>query len=56
MDVLAKKGLVNDRALLAMLNDNYFDLQPPKSTGFEKFNIKWLDKFKNYLNLDMKSL
>ena len=40
---LAKKGLVNEAALIAMLSDKYFDLQPPKSTGFEKFNIKWLE-------------
>ena len=51
---LAKKGLVNDRALVAMMSDKYFDLQPPKSTGFEKFNIKWLDKFKKLFKFKNK--
>mgnify|MGYP005708598557 CR=1 FL=1 len=43
--LLAKKGKVNVCALKAMLADKYFEQAPPKSTGFEKFNIKWLDKF-----------
>ena len=50
----AKKGSVNDAALIAMLSDKYFDLQPPKSTGFEKFNIKWLDKFKKLFKFKNK--
>ncbi len=33
-------------ALLAkMLADDYFDLPPPKSTGFEHFNLAWLRDF-----------
>jgi anhydro-N-acetylmuramic acid kinase len=27
-----------------MLQDPYFNLRPPKSTGLEHFNISWLDK------------
>ena len=49
MERLQKKVLLMNAALIAMLSDKYFDSQPPKSTGFEKFNIKWLNKFKNYL-------
>lgn len=50
----AKKGLVNEAALIAMLSDKYFDLQPPKSTGFEKFNIKWLNKFRKLFKFKNK--
>ncbi len=37
--LLAKRGRINDRALMSMLSDKYFYQNPPKSTGFEKFNI-----------------
>ena len=49
---LAQRGKINNRALLSMLNDNYFHQKPPKSTGFEKFNGTWLDKFIKKYNLD----
>ena len=53
---LAQRGKINNRALLSMLNDNYFHQKPPKSTGFEKFNGTWLDKFIKKYNLDKNSL
>lgn len=35
-----------DAALLAqMLADPYFELPAPKSTGFEYFNLEWLERF-----------
>ena len=53
--LLAKKGKINDKALLAMLSDRFFDQEIPKSTGFEKFNFKWLTKFKDRFKLSNKS-
>jgi anhydro-N-acetylmuramic acid kinase len=52
---LAKKGRINDKALLAMLSDNYFNQDIPKSTGFEKFNLKWLNKFIKKYKLNNKN-
>ena len=53
--LLAKKGKINDKALLAMLSDRFFDQEIPKSTGFERFNFKWLTKFKDKFKLSNKS-
>ena len=38
-------GNVNDELLARMLADPYFSLPSPKSTGFEYFNIDWIDSF-----------
>ncbi len=39
-----------DQALLKeLLNDNYLELRPPKSTGPEYFNLAWLDAILNRL-------
>jgi len=38
----AKKGLLHQELLKKMLNDAYFQKIPPKSTGREYFNKKWL--------------
>jgi anhydro-N-acetylmuramic acid kinase len=38
----AASGEVIQPLLLAMLDDPYFALQPPKSTGLEYFNLRWL--------------
>jgi anhydro-N-acetylmuramic acid kinase len=35
-------GTVSKKLLKAMLSDQYFGLPPPKSTGFEYFNDRWL--------------
>jgi anhydro-N-acetylmuramic acid kinase len=53
---LAKKGKINNEALVAMLSDRFFDQAIPKSTGFERFNFKWLTKFKNKFKLNNKSM
>tara|TARA_B100000035_G_scaffold314782_1_gene332248 strand:- start:101 stop:1174 length:1074 start_codon:yes stop_codon:yes gene_type:complete len=53
---IAKKGKINDKALLAMLCDKYFYQEPPKSTGFERFNIKWIKKFKDKYRMNKNSL
>ena len=37
-------GRVSDDLLAALLSDPYFRCRPPKSTGFEYFNIAWLQK------------
>lgn len=38
----ARSGTVNEPLLGKMLSDPYFDLPPPKSTGFEYFNGTWI--------------
>ena len=35
-------GQVNEPLLIKLLDDPYFALPPPKSTGFEYFNASWL--------------
>lgn len=45
----AANGKVHEKLLHALLNDVYFSLAPPKSTGREHFNIARLDAvLKNY--------
>jgi anhydro-N-acetylmuramic acid kinase len=39
----AGQGSVNDDLLATLLADAYFAMPPPKSTGFEYFNLEWLD-------------
>jgi len=41
----AKSGSVNMQLLQAMLKESYFQKAPPKSTGREYFNEKWLDSY-----------
>lgn len=43
----ARQGKINQQLLNALLQDPYFKQAPPKSTGFEYFNIDWLAKFIN---------
>lgn len=38
----AAAGAVNDELLQGLLNDEWFGKAPPKSTGFEYFNLEWL--------------
>lgn len=38
----ARSGTVSETLLDEMLSDPYFDLPPPKSTGFEYFNEAWV--------------
>ena len=41
---LASEGKTSARLLANLLMDEYFQLAPPKSTGFEYFNLEWLKK------------
>jgi anhydro-N-acetylmuramic acid kinase len=41
----AASGLARTRLLDDMLKDPFFSLPPPKSTGREQFNLKWLESF-----------
>ncbi len=41
----AQKGTLQLPLLNQLLNDNFFKLLPPKSTGREYFNLKWLAPF-----------
>jgi anhydro-N-acetylmuramic acid kinase len=38
----ARSGTVNEELLARLLNDPFFALTPPKSTGRERFNLTWL--------------
>lgn len=38
----ASSGKINDEFLEHLLDDDYFELTPPKSTGTEYFNANWL--------------
>jgi anhydro-N-acetylmuramic acid kinase len=42
--VWAKQGQVNQALLKQLLNDDYFALTAPKSTGREYFHLAWLNK------------
>lgn len=41
----AASGAVEAELLGRLLSDDYFALAPPKSTGFEHFNLAWLTQF-----------
>ncbi len=41
----ASSGKTNATLLASLLMDEYFQLAPPKSTGFEYFNLKWLGNY-----------
>ncbi len=41
--MFAASGKTDTRLLTRLLKDTYFQLAPPKSTGFEMFNLHWLD-------------
>jgi len=41
----AASGKTNAKFLAHMLMDDYFQLVPPKSTGFEYFNLNWLNTY-----------
>ncbi len=40
----ARSGKIDAALLQQLLNDTYFSLPPPKSTGRDHFNLDWLDK------------
>ncbi len=41
----AASGKTNATLLAMLLMDDYFQLAPPKSTGFEHFNLQWLEQY-----------
>ncbi len=41
----ASSGRTDAGLLARLLMDDYFQLAPPKSTGFEYFNLEWLNSF-----------
>lgn len=41
----AAKGSIDFDLLERMLADEYFSMAPPKSTGFEYFNLDWLNEY-----------
>ena len=40
----AESGTVSDQLLRQLMSDPYFSAPPPKSTGFEYFNLDWLQE------------
>jgi anhydro-N-acetylmuramic acid kinase len=52
----AASGKVIQPLLLAMLDDPYFALQPPKSTGLEYFNLRWLSNVIQQCSLSKQTL
>ena len=47
----ARSGTLNTALLTHFMNDAYFKMSPPKSTGREYFNFSWLDeKLKSFSN------
>jgi Anhydro-N-acetylmuramic acid kinase len=40
----ASQGQASEKLLLALLQDPFFAERPPKSTGFEYFNLEWLER------------
>lgn len=40
----ARTGQINEILLQQCLSDDYFHASPPKSTGFEQFNLSWFNK------------
>jgi anhydro-N-acetylmuramic acid kinase len=48
----AASGKVNESLLARLLEDPYFTAPPPKSTGLETFNAKWLDARLAGLDID----
>lgn len=48
----ARSGTVNNNLLKTLLNDPYFSLETPKSTGQDAFNIQWLERNLSTLNPD----
>ncbi len=53
--MIAKKYKSNQKALIAMLSEKYFSCPLPKSTGFETFNINWVNKFIKKFNIKNKN-
>ncbi len=51
----ARTGKLNDQLLKRLLNEPYFCLEPPKSTGKELFNLDWLKKNTTEYLLDKMS-
>ncbi len=47
----ARSGTIDEGLLARLKTDEYFDQPAPKSTGFEYFNLDWLNQF----NVDMLS-
>ena len=53
----AKSGDINKHLLQIMLDDPYFSMPAPKSTGREYFNKKWLDnKLENFVSIDTQDV
>ena len=51
----ARTGKLNGQLLKRLLNEQYFYLEPPKSTGKELFNLDWLKKNTNEYQLEKTS-
>ncbi len=53
---LASQGTLDKELLTIMLDDEYFKLLPPKSTGREKFNAKFIENALQKLNYQVNPI
>lgn len=51
----AAAGTVIEELLETLLSYDYFDRQPPKSTGLEEFNLEWLE-FRDALDFEPRDI
>ena len=47
----AETGKTHRKLLMSMLSDPFFKIPPPKSIGFEYFNLNWINKFHKDINI-----
>jgi anhydro-N-acetylmuramic acid kinase len=52
----ARNGKLDNKLLQILLSDEYFELEPPKSTGREKFNHQFIDNALQKLNYKVNEL
>ena len=53
----AKSGKINEKLLIELLNEEYLNLEPPKSTGKELFNLQWLeDKLSCFVSIKQENV
>lgn len=50
---LAKQGCVHEELYQAIMQDPYFSLTAPKSTGREYFHLDWLEQYQQSLNIEI---
>lgn len=52
----ADSGKINSTLLDTLLDDKYFSLAPPKSTGQDYFNLEWLNSYIKHLSISPQDI